>query len=83
MSVLWSLVRRRNLIKLVFDGRFDVGEMLSCGAVKVDRHTKTGELYETLSLLGSRHILNVIADLPNYYTNALPQPTLGVSHGEF
>ncbi|KAF2352561.1 Formyl transferase N-terminal [Trinorchestia longiramus] len=60
--------------------RFDVGEILSCGSVEVGQHTKSGELYDTLSVLGAQHLLQVLKDLPHHYSNAKPQPSEGVSY---
>lgn len=63
--------------------RFDVGEIVRQTRVSVPPHATSGALHEALSVLGARLLVSVVRDLPSNYLLATPQPSTGVSNGEY
>lgn len=58
---------------MLLDEGMDTGAMLKKAVLPLDKKETTGTLFDKLSALGAKTLLEVLADLPEYEKNATPQ----------
>ena len=55
------------------DSGMDTGDIITVAETKIEKHVTAGELFSKLAVLGAEKLLQVLGDLPNMISKAVPQ----------
>ena len=63
--------------------KFDVGEIVHQECVQIHADMKMKQLYTTLGKIGAENLVKTLESLPSSLSQAKPQPSTGVTYGNF